>query len=147
MRSSRAIQLIGCHAEGEVGDVVVGGVAPPPGATMFDRMKALEADDRLRRFLICEPRGSVSRHVTLLVPPTRPDCGAAVITMEPTEYPPMSGSNLMCTVTVLLETGIVAMSEPETVVRIDTPAGLVTARAACRGGRCERVEITNVPSF
>jgi proline racemase len=147
MRSSRAIQLIGCHAEGEVGDVVIGGVPVPPGATMFDKMKALEADDRLRRFLICEPRGSVARHVNLLVPPTRPDCDAGVIIMEPTEYPPMSGSNLMCTVTVLLETGIVAMAEPETVLRIDTPAGPVTARATCRDGRCERVEIVNVPSF
>ena len=147
MRSDRAIHVVGCHAEGEVGDVIVGGVLPPAGATMFDKMKALEADDRLRRFLICEPRGSVARHVNLLVPPTRPDCDAGVIIMEPTEYPPMSGSNLMCTVTVLLETGLVAMVEPETVLTIDTPAGPVTARAACRDGRCESVEITNVPSF
>ena len=147
MRSDRAIHVVGCHAEGEVGDVIVGGVLPPGGATMFDKMKTLEADDRLRRFLICEPRGSVARHVNLLVPPTRPDCDAGVIIMEPTEYPPMSGSNLMCTVTVLLETGLVAMVEPETVLTIDTPAGPVTARAACRDGRCESVEITNVPSF
>jgi trans-L-3-hydroxyproline dehydratase len=147
MRTRQAVHVIGCHAEGEVGDVIVGGVAPPRGATMFERMKALEADDRLRRFLICEPRGSVARHVNLLVPPAEAGCDAGVIIMEPTEYPPMSGSNLMCTVTVLLETGIVAMEEPETVLRIDTPAGPVTARARCRDGRCESVEIANVPAF
>jgi proline racemase len=70
-----------------------------------------------------------------------------VIIMEPTEYPPMSGSNLMCTVTVLLETGILPVTEPETVVMIDTPAGPVRAVATCRGGKCERVELTNVPCF
>ena len=67
--------------------------------------------------------------------------------MEPTEYPPMSGSNLMCTVTVLLETGMLPMAEPETVVTVDTPAGPVQARATCRDGKCERVELTNVPCF
>jgi proline racemase len=67
--------------------------------------------------------------------------------MEPTEYPPMSGSNSICTVTVLLETGMIAMKEPETVVRLDTPAGPVTARARCSAGRCFSVEIANVPAF
>jgi len=148
VRSIRTISVVGCHAEGEVGDVVTGGILPPAGATMFDKMRAMERDhDALRRFLICEPRGSVARHVNLIVPPTRPDCDAGVIIMEPTEYVPMSGSNLICTVTVLLETGTVPMQEPETVVTIDTPAGPVRARAACRDGKCETVTFRNVPSF
>ncbi len=148
MRTSRVIQVVGCHAEGEIGDVIIGGVPVPPGATMYEKMRNFERDfDHIRRFLISEPRGSVARHVNLLVPPTRHDCDAGVIIMEPTEYPPMSGSNTMTTVTVLLETGIVPMTEPETIVMLETPAGPVRARATCRDGRCVSVEIGNVPCF
>jgi proline racemase len=148
VRAKRVISVVGCHAEGEVGDVVVGGVLPPPGATMFEKMQAMQRDqDHLRRLLLCEPRGSVSRHLNLLTPPSRPDCDAGVIIMEPTEYVPMSGSNLICTVTVLLETGIVPMREPETIVMVDTPAGPVKARAICRDGKCLSVEFSNVPCF
>lgn len=148
MRSNRVISVIGCHAEGEVGDVIVGGVLPPPGATMYDKMRAMERDqDGLRRLLLCEPRGKVSRNINLVVPSTRPDCDAGVIIMEATEYVPMSGSNAMCTATVLLETGMVPMREPETVLTLDTPAGPVPVRAVCRDGRVESVELSNVPSF
>jgi proline racemase len=103
--------------------------------------------DSLRKLLLREPRGSVACHANLVVPATRPDCDAGFIIMEPTEYPAMSGSNTICTTTVLLETGIVPMHEPETVVRLEAPAGVVEMRAACRDGRCESVELTNVPSF
>jgi proline racemase len=140
--------VLGCHAEGEVGDVIVGGVLPPPGRTMFERMSAMQRDqDDLRRLLLCEPRGSVARHVNLITPPVREDCAFGMITMEPTEFVPMSGSNLICTVTVALETGIVAMNEPETIVMVDTAAGPVRARASCRNGKCVSVEFANVPSF
>jgi proline racemase len=148
MRANRAIQVVGCHAEGEVGDVIVGGVLPPAGATMFARMQAMARDhDDIRRLLLSEPRGSICRHVNLVTPPCRDDCDAGVIIMEPTEYVPMSGSNLICAVTVLLETGMIAMREPTTVVTMDTPAGPVRAVASCRDGRCERVEFTNVACF
>ena len=148
MQPRRSIQVVGCHAEGETGDVIVGGVLPPPGATQFERMQNFAAHhDAIRRLLLSEPRGSICRHVNLITPSLRDDCAAGVIIMEPTEYPPMSGSNLMCTVTVLLETGMVAMREPQTVVMIDTPAGPVRAVADCRGGKCERVTIQNVPCF
>ena len=107
MRTQRVISVVGCHAEGEVGDVIVGGVLPPAGLTMYDKMRTMERDhDDIRRLLLCEPRGSVARHLNLIVPSTRDDCDFGVIIMEPTEYVPMSGSNMMCTVTVALETGI-----------------------------------------
>src|SRR5664279_5312877 len=147
MRSSRAITVVGCHAGGEVGNVVVGGVLPPPGATVFEQMQVLRADDSLRRLLLREPRGSVAVHANLIVPSQRPECDAGYIIMEPTEYPAMSGSNTMCVATVLLETGMVEMQEPETVLRLEAPAGVVEVRAACRDGRCESVELTNVPCF
>ena len=147
MTERRSITVVGCHAGGEVGNVVVAGVDPPPGATVREQMEALRADDTLRRFLLREPRGSVATHANLIVPSTRSDCAFGYVIMEPTEYPPMSGSNTICVATVLLETGLVPMQEPETVVRLEAPAGVVEVRAACRDGRVESVELTNVPSF
>ena len=147
MRARRVITLVGCHAGGEIGNVVVGGVLPPRGESVFEQMQALREDDSLRRLLLREPRGSVACHANLVVPATRDDCDAGFIIMEPTEYPAMSGSNTICTTTVLLETGIVAMQEPETVVRLEAPGGVIEVRAACRDGRCESVELTNVASF
>jgi proline racemase len=147
VRASRAITVVGCHAGGEIGNVVVGGVLPPPGETVFEEMQALARDDSLRRLLIREPRGSVAVHANLIVPPTRTDCDAGYIIMEPTEYPAMSGSNTICVATVLLETGMVAMREPETTLRLEAPAGVVDVVAACRDGKCESVELTNDPCF
>jgi proline racemase len=147
VRTRRSITVVGCHAGGEIGNVVVGGVLPPRGATVFEQMQTLRADDTLRRLLLREPRGSVACHANLVVPATRPDCDAGFVIMEPTEYPAMSGSNTICTVTVLLETGMLELREPETVVRLEAPGGVVEARATCRDGRCESVELTNVPCF
>ena len=147
MRARRSITVVGCHAGGEVGNVVVAGVDPPAGATVFEQMEALRADDSLRRFLLREPRGSVATHANLIVPATRDDCDAGYIIMEPTEYPAMSGSNTICVATVLLETGMVELREPETHLRLEAPAGVVEVRARCRNGRVESVELTNVPAF
>jgi proline racemase len=110
-------------------------------------MQALKADDSLRRLLLREPRGSVAVHANLVVPSKRPDCDAGFVIMEPTEYPAMSGSNTICVATVLLETGMVEMREPETTLRLEAPGGVVEVRAVCRHGRCESVELTNVPCF
>jgi proline racemase len=147
LRARRSITVVGCHAGGEIGNVVVGGVLPPPGNTVFEQMQALRADDSLRRLLLREPRGSVAVHANLVVPATRADCDAGFIIMEPTEYPPMSGSNTICVTTVLLETGMVELREPQTTLRLEAPAGVVEVTARCRDGRCESVELTNVPAF
>jgi len=147
VRSIRTITVVGCHAGGEVGNVVVGGVVAPPGESVFERMLALRADDSLRRLLLREPRGSVAVHANLIVPSLRPDCAAGFVIMEPTEYPAMSGSNTICVATVLLETGMVEMREPETTLRLEAPAGVVEVTARCRDGRCESIELTNVPCF
>jgi proline racemase len=147
VKSRRTITVVGCHAGGEVGNVIVGGVLPPPGETVFEQMQALAADDSLRRLLLREPRGSVAVHANLVVPSSRSECDAGFVIMEPTEYPAMSGSHTICVATVLLETGMVEMREPETTLRLEAPAGVVEVRAACRDGRCESVELTNVPCF
>jgi proline racemase len=147
MRERSVITVVCCHAGGEVGNVVVDGVSAPPGSTVYERMEALRADDRLRRFLLREPRGSVAQHANLIVPSEREDCAAGYVIMEPTEYPAMSGSNTICVATVLLEEGLVPMTEPETVVRLEAPAGPVEVTARCRDGRVESVEFENVASF
>ena len=148
MRSRLSISVIGCHAEGEIGDVIVGGVLPPEGATMMERMIAMERDhDHIRRLLICEPRGSVARHVNLIVPAITPGCAAGAIVMEPTEYVPMSGSNTICIATVLLETGMVPMVEPVTRFKLDMPGGVIEVAADCEGGKCRSVTFRNAPAF
>jgi trans-L-3-hydroxyproline dehydratase len=145
--AARSITVIGCHAGGEVGNVVIAGVDAPEGANVREQMETLRADDRLRRFLLREPRGSVATHANLIVPATREDCAFGYVIMEPTEYPLMSGSNTICVATVLLETGLVELREPETVVRLEAPAGVVEVRCRCRDGHVESVELTNVPSY
>ena len=147
MRTSRLIQVVSCHAEGEVGDVIVGGVAPPLGDTIWEQRCFIEQDDRLRRFVLNEPRGGVFRHVNLLVPAKDPRAQVGWIIMEPADTPPMSGSNSICVATVVLDTGIVPMTEPVTELLMEAPGGLVKARAFCRNGKAERITITNVPSF
>lgn len=147
MRSSKTIHVISAHAEGEVGDVIVGGVAPPPGATLWDQSRWIARDNTLRNFVLNEPRGGVFRHVNLLVPPKNPDADAAFIIMEPEDTPPMSGSNSICVSTVLLDAGILPMTEPETRITLEAPGGLVRVRAECRDGKAERIFVENLPSF
>lgn len=147
MRSTKIIHVISAHAEGEVGDVIVGGVLPPPGDTIWEQSRWIAQDQMLRNFVLNEPRGGVFRHVNLLVPPKHPEAQAAWIIMEPEDTPPMSGSNSICVSTVLLDSGIVPMTEPETHLVLEAPGGLVRVRAECRGGKAERVFVQNVPSF
>ena len=139
MRSSKTIHVISAHAEGEVGDVIVGGVLPPPGETIWAQSRWIAADGRLRNFVLNEPRGGVFRHVNLLVPPKHPEADAAFIIMEPEDTPPMSGSNSICVSTVLLDAGILPMTEPETRLVLEAPGGLVRVRAECRENRGCRI--------
>lgn len=147
MRTTRVIHTISCHAEGEVGDVIVGGVAPPPGDTLWQQRSFIARDENLRRFMLNEPRGGVFRHVNLLVPPRNPAAQMGFIIMEPEDTPPMSGSNSICVATVLLDAGIIAMTEPVTEMVLEAPGGLVRVRADCRDGKAERITVQNLPSF
>ena len=130
-----------------MGDVIVGGVAPPPGETLWAQSRFIATDQALRNFVLNEPRGGVFRHVNLLVPPKTPKAQMGFIIMEPEDTPPMSGSNSICVATVLLDTGIVPMTEPETRLTLEAPGGLVEVVAQCRNGKAERITVTNVPSF
>lgn len=147
MRTTKVIHIVSCHAEGEVGDVIVGGVAPPPGQTLWEQRRFIAEDKGLRNFVLNEPRGGVFRHINLLVPPKDPRATIGFIIMEPEDTPPMSGSNSICVSTVLLDSGIVPMQEPETRMVLEAPGGLVEVVAACRNGKAERITVTNVRSF
>ncbi|MCZ6863187.1 MAG: proline racemase family protein [Alphaproteobacteria bacterium] len=147
MRTSKVIHTVSCHAEGEVGDVIVGGVKAPPGETIWEQSRFIARDETLRNFMLNEPRGGVFRHVNLLVPAKNQAAQMGWIIMEPVHTPPMSGSNSMCVSTVLLETGIIPMEEPLTRLVLEAPGGLVEIEATCRNGKVEKVRVKNVPSF
>lgn len=148
MKWNQALDILQVHCQGEIGKVIMGGAPAIPGSTMLDKMNHINnVDDSLRRFVTFERRASVAMSVNLLVEPTRDDADAGFIVLQADRAHPMSGSNCICVVTALLESGRVPMQEPETTVRLDTPAGLVVARATCRDGRCLSVSLDNVPSF
>ncbi|KAJ5713705.1 uncharacterized protein N7483_010886 [Penicillium malachiteum] len=148
MPFSRSLTVVGCHAEGEVGDVITGGVLDVPGKTMFEKLVHMSTKkDHIRQLLLNEPRGRASMNTNLVLPPCDPRADAGFLIMESEEYAPMSGSNIICTTTVLLETGMIPMKEPITEVALDTAAGLVPVTAECEGGKCKNVEFNNVPSF
>ncbi|BCQ29906.1 proline racemase family protein (plasmid) [Caballeronia sp. NK8] len=148
MRWKKTLQLVDVHCEGEIGKVITGGVIGIPGETMLDKMNYInEVDDSLRRLVTLEPRGCLQMSVNLLLAPTKPEAHAGFIVLQSDKAHPMSGSNAICVVTALLELGMVEMREPETTVVLDTPAGLVTARASCKDGRCTGVSLDMVPAF
>lgn len=147
MHSDISINVVSAHAEGEVGNVITGGVAPPPGDTLWQQMEHIHADGTLRDLLLHEPRGGVFTHFNLLVPAKNPQAVFGFITMEPEHTPPMSGSNAMCVATVLLDTGLVPIREPVSSFFLEAAAGLVHILARCEGGKARAIQVTNVPSF
>ncbi|MFN8062621.1 MAG: proline racemase family protein [Vicinamibacterales bacterium] len=148
MRITQVVTAVDAHAGGEPGRVIVGGVLDVPGRTMFEKMTYLaQHRDDLRKRMLREPRGYPAANCNLVLPPTHPEADAGFVIMEQVEYPPMSGTNTICTATVLLETGMVPMKEPVTHLKLDTPAGLIVVRADCHQGKVTRVTFENVPAF
>ena len=142
------ITAVEAHAEGEGGRVITGGMPHLPGNSVFEKMRYMQTHhDDIRTLMLQEPRGNPALCCNAIVPPCDPRADAGFIIMEQTEYPPMSGSNTMCVVTVILETGIVPMIEPETTLTLESPAGLIEVKARCKDGKVERVEFLNVPGF
>ncbi len=143
-----ALVAVDVHAEGEPGRVIVAGMPSIPAGTMLDKMRWLQANaDHIRLQMLREPRGYPGLCCNAIIPSEHPDADAGFIIMEQTEYPPMSGSNTICVVTALLETGMLAMVEPVTSLTLDSPAGLIDVRATCAGGKVTSVAFTNVPAF
>jgi proline racemase len=148
MRVARSHAAIEVHAEGEQGTCYLGSIFEIPGHTAREKLHHLNTvDDTIRRLLTLEPRGRPQASANLVFPSTDPQADAAFVVLQADRAHAMSGSNTICVVTALLETGTVPMTEPTTVVTLETAAGLVRAEATCRDGRCERVSFAGVPSF
>jgi proline racemase len=148
VRFSTILTVVGAHAEGEVGNVVVGGVGDVPGHTMFDKMRYLaESRDDIRQLLLREPRGNVIRSANIVLPSNHPEAKLGYVVMESTEYPVMSGSNTICVATVVLETGLLPMVEPMTELVLESPAGLIRLTCACHDGKVTSVRFRNQPAF
>ena len=148
MQWRRTVTVVGCHVGGEANDVVTGGLGEIRGSTVFEKRLYFEEHyDQLRRSLLFEPRGGPSRCVNFVVPASDPRAQLGYIIAEATEYPAMSGSNTICTATVLLETGMLPMTEPVTEIVLESPAGLIPLRCECSNGKVTSVRFTNQPSF
>lgn len=148
MRWKRTLSVVDCHAEGESGKVIVGGVGQVPGKTMFDKRVHLETHmDDIRKLVLFEPRGAVWHNANIILPSNDPQADMGYVILESTEYPAMSGSNTMCVATVLLETGILPMNEPVTDLVLESPAGLIKVHCTCKDGKVTSVKLVNQPAF
>ncbi len=148
LRLGEVIRAVDAHAAGEPGRVIVEGVVDVPGATMFDKMAWLRANrDDVRLRMLREPRGYPAANCNVILPTTNPLADAGYVIMEQVEYPGMSGTNTMCVATVLLETGVLPMTEPVTELTLESPAGLIRVTAFCADGKVEGVTFRNVPAF
>jgi proline racemase len=142
------IHAIDLHACGEPGRVIVGGVLDVPGDTMFDKMRYFETEaDDLRQRMLREPRGYPAANCNLILPSSNPAADAGFIIMEQVEYPAMSGSNIICVTTALIESGMVPVTEPVTQLTLEAPAGLVTVNAEVTNGKVTGVTFENLPAF
>ena len=148
MRAGRVFQAVDSHTEGMPTRVITGGIGVLPGSTMLERKLRFERErDHVRTLLMHEPRGHGAMSGAILQPPCRDDADVGVVYIEVSGCLPMCGHGTIGVATVLVETGMVEVTEPETVVRLDVPAGLVEARVRVNDGRAEAVTIRNVPSF
>ena len=148
LRIGPVIEAVDAHAAGEPGRVIVSGVEGVPGGSMFEAATWLAANrDDLRLRMLREPRGFPAANCNLILQSSNAAADAGYVIMEQVEYPGMSGSNTICVVTVLLETGRLPMTEPVTELTLEAPAGLIRVRADCRDGKVTAVTFRNVPAF
>ena len=143
----KSIELVSVNCCGEVGDVIVNGVEPPLGKSVFEQAEFIKQDKKLWNFVLNEPRGGVFKHVNLIVPSNNLAADMGFIIMEPADIPPMSGSNSICVATVLLEKGIIPITNSTMNLTLESPGGLINVEAQCNKQKVESVKITNLPSF
>ncbi|MFF9011508.1 proline racemase family protein [Streptomyces sp. NPDC014870] len=148
MRTRHVFHAVDSHTEGMPTRVITGGVGVIPGSTMAERrLHFIEHLDHVRTLLMYEPRGHAAMSGAILQPPTRPDADFGVLFIEVSGLLPMCGHGTIGVATVLVETGMVPVSEPVTTVRLDTPAGLVRVEVQVEDGVAKAVSLTNVPAY
>ncbi len=148
MHWKRTLQTVDVHCAGEVGRVITGGILDFPGDTMAAKLEHInKVDDSLRRWLCSEPRGAANHSFVLITPACHPDANFGMIILQTDQAHAMSGSNSMCAVTAILETGMMEITEPKTLVTLDTASGLVRATATCKDGKVVGVSLDMPASF
>ena len=148
MHWKRTLQTVDVHCCGEIGRVITGGVLNISGNTIAEKLHYINTvDDGLRRFLCSEPRSGPAGSMVLLLPTTDDRADVGMIVLQPDQAHAMSGSNAMCAVTALLETGMVPMEEPTSIVTLDTAAGLVKATATCENGKVTQISLDMPQAF
>ena len=148
MQLKNVMNIVTCHAEGAIGHVMTGGIGDVPGETMFDKKRYFEENlDHIRKLVLLEPRGGIIHSVNIILPSNHQEALLGYLIAETTQLPEMSGSNTICVATVLLETGMVEMTEPETSLVLESAAGLIRLKCACHNGKVTGVTITNQPAF
>ena len=141
----RRVRTVESHAAGEPLRVIVAGLDPIPGATIIEKRRyARERLDGLRRGLMFEPRGHADMYGAIPTDPVTADGDAGVLFLHNEGWSTMCGHGVIALVTVALELGLFGSADA---VRLDTPAGRVTARPRMDGGRVRSVAFENVPSF
>jgi trans-L-3-hydroxyproline dehydratase len=142
------LSTVDAHTAGEPFRVVTSGWPPLPGESLVARRRyAIDHHDHLRRALMWEPRGHADMYGCVITPPVSQEADVGVLFMHNEGFSTMCGHGIIGLVTVLLETRMLQPREPDTPVAIDTPAGLVRARAAVSAGRVPSVTFRNVPAF
>ncbi|NQT79402.1 MAG: proline racemase family protein [Candidatus Aminicenantes bacterium] len=142
------ITTLDVHTEGEPLRIITSGFPDLPGETILARRQyAMENLDHLRTSLMWEPRGHADMYGCIITPPVTPEADIGILFMHNEGFSTMCGHGIIGITKVVLETGLLPITEPETTVRIDTPAGLVTAYARVTNNQVQSVFFHNVPSF
>ena len=148
MRADHLFKVFDIHSSGAPSRLIMSGIPPLRGDSVMEKMLDFAANhDWIRHALVLEPRGKDMTSGIVLQPPSRPDADVGAFFIEAHGYLPMCGSDTICTVTALLETGQLPITGAETVVRLDTPAGLIEATAAVENGRVTGVTFVGAPAF
>lgn len=148
MNTNCMIKVIETHTAGNPTRHIVSGVPRISGKTMGEKMQyVMDHQDWVRRVTMMEPRGRSGMSGCIYTAPCNPEADMGIVYFDASGYLTMCGHSTIAIATVLVETGIVQMTEPVTTVKLDTPAGLITAKAFVKDGRVDRVTFRNIPSF
>ncbi len=148
MRFERTVMCIDTHTCGEPTRTIIGGIGPIQGNTVSEKMLYFRENmDHIRTMLMQEPRGHSVMSGAILTEPCHPDADVGVIYLEAGGYLPMCGHDTIGFCTALIESKVIGVSEPVTLVTLETPAGLVDVRALVKDGVTQSVTLTNAPSF
>ncbi|MEJ2747491.1 MAG: proline racemase family protein [Anaerolineae bacterium] len=143
-----SITTIDEHTAGEPLRIITGGYPDLPGDTILAKRRyALEHYDHLRTALMWEPRGHADMYGCIITEPERPSSDLGVLFLHNEGYSTMCGHGIIGLAKVGLDTGLIDKPGDNPVIKMDTPAGLVTAFAKRENGRVTQVSFHNVPSF